>query len=80
MAAQAAGPRSEVGTLPSAEAQPAQPSRPRRLRSERGNMKQPCKILVEIYPPVYEINSPAFARRSLTCPLKYTSIYVLLVL
>lgn len=44
------------------------------------NMKQPCKIFVEIYPPVYEISSPAFARRSLACPLKYTSIYVLLVL
>lgn len=56
------------------------PASPDGSDPELGNMKQPCKIIVEIYPPVYEISLPAFARRSLTCPLKYTSIYVLLVL
>lgn len=58
----------------------AGPASPDSSDPELGNTKQPCKILVEIYPPVYEINLPAFARRSLTCPLKYTSIYVLHVL
>lgn len=69
----------EVGALPPSELQRG-PARTAPIGAGLGSTKQPCKILVEIYPPVYEINSPAFARRSLACPLKYTSIYVLLVL
>lgn len=58
----------------------ASPASPDGSDPELGNMKQPCKIIVEIYPPVYEIDLPTFARRSLTCPLKYISLYVLHVL